>query len=81
MSADMSWPHIDIFASLSPLTLHCSRCLLAFLTHNLYLPKYLLTLDHAGISFFYCNKDNRRVSTGVLQQLCTTGIQFVHDNE
>lgn len=31
---------------------HCSSCLLAFLTHNLYLPKYLLTLAHAGIYFF-----------------------------
>lgn len=43
---------LKFFVPFSPLTLHCSRCLLAFLTHNLYLPKYLLTLDHAGISFF-----------------------------
>lgn len=45
-------PLLDIFVLFSPLMSHCSKCLFAFLTHNLYLPKYLLTLVHAGISFF-----------------------------
>lgn len=45
-------PLLDTFVLFSPLVSHCSKCLFAFLTHNLYLPKYLLTLVHAGISFF-----------------------------
>lgn len=43
---------LDVFVLSSPLMSHHSKCMFAFLTHNLYLPKYLLTLDHAGISFF-----------------------------
>lgn len=45
-------PEVTPFVLVPPLMSHCSKCLFAFLTHNLYLPKYLLTLVHAGISFF-----------------------------